>query len=249
MRFFVELSNKIIWVVVSALLIGSGYVAFLNFWLKPKPLQVATKPIPTSTKPITPSTTAPTLPNSQPQPSSSVQQTTSAQNINENPDSKSNLIPALVRAEEIELITPKKMVKGAILKIYEDDTPERSLATKVFKTNELKLLDSNKIQQLSAFFSVPENGYYYFKVFGIKSKNVRPSSTYFVFRINGQDNKNSEQAVYLEKGWHEINFQAMYSHQHWSNLSDFVDFKKLAFKWRKEEEKSFNSLEPWRVDE
>jgi len=220
MKFFSEFSNKIIWAIVSVLLIGVGYLAILNIWLKPK------------SKPVMVSTPNPTITNTP-----KTQQT------------KEDLISALAKAEEIEVINPQELVQGGIHKIHAGLTPERSTSYETVLTQEFKFREVNKSQEISGFFEVPKTGYYLFKVFGTKPE-LGNTDTRLRLRINGATIRNEKESVYLQKGWHNLNFQVIYHpHLGWPNLSDFLVFKDVNLKSRRTEEKTFKTIELWSVAE
>jgi len=237
MRFFSHISNKIIWAIASLLLIGAGYVAILNFWLKPKPNQITINP-PTIN-------TSPTL-KSQPQPVNKIYPNPT-QNINIQKLQQDNLTPALALPNEIA-IKQENLVRGASLKIFEERNFIRSKPSKVISINQLKLSQVDRPQELTAYFEIPESGYYYFKIFGIK--DYRNSWIKLPLRIDGAlVDRNNKQPIYLEKGWSKLNFQAdfyQFGQDRWTELDGYIDLKNFALKWRDENDKAFTTIEPYR---
>ena len=204
MRFFEELTSKILWFVLGLillsfgyifviinflnppkLLIGAGYVAILNIWLKPKTNQIITNP---------------TIVNTSPNPTP-----TTITNNPQTKQTKEDLISALAQAEEIEIINPQELVRGGIHKIHAGLTPERSTGYESALTQEFKFHNVNKTQEIAGFFEVPKTGYYHFKVFGTKPE-LGNTDTRLRVRVNGAKVHNENRSIYLQQGWHALNF-------------------------------------------
>jgi len=261
MRFFSDISNKLIWVFVTLLLLAAGYVAVLNFWLKPKNNQVSNNPqltinpqsnqqskqTNTNTQTIN-STPQQTNTNTQTINSTSQQTNTNTQTTNQVSQTVTSLAPALAQANEVELVVPQTLVKGAILEVFDNQIPNRSVPEKTTIIDELKLSDTEKVQQLTAFFFIPETGHYHFKVYGINKKN-KNKRTFFPLRIDGAMVYNPEQRLLLDKGWHQLNFQSFfYRYYNDDRFSWVVNVKELDLKFRETSEKSFSSIEPYRAE-
>lgn len=239
MKFFGEFYNKIIWAIASVLLIACGYVAILNIWLKPKPIPV------TATQSNLPAAT-----NNKSQTNSiSTNQTDSNQTkAKENPSSEDNLIRALAPANEVNLINPKQLEKGGTLSLFPTyHSPLRNAPHKII-TNTNTLINQEATQELNGFFKVPEDGFYHFKVYGLNNRAFSQYEKTRAFaRINGVAINNNSNSIYLTEGWHHFTFEFTYYYKPGfrGNLNSFIDFDKLAFKWREKEDKSFENIELW----
>lgn len=247
MRFFGELSNKIIWAIVSVLLIAAGYVAVLNIWLKPKPIPISTS----SNSPSTNTNTNP-LPQSQVRPLDQDRGVSSTK-IEKTQTSNDDFIPALAKGNEINLIKPKQLERGGILKIFRPfEVPLRN-APKEILPNTNTLLNREETQELNGLFFIPEDGLYNFKVYGINFQSISKDDRIRTFlRVDGAAIENFSNPIYLQKGWYDFTFQFLYFYKEpdFTNILVFyINFEELAFKWRKTQDKSFKEIELWRVVE
>ena len=124
-------------------------------------------------------------------------------------------------------------MRGANLKIFEENNFIRSKPSKVIDVNQLALSQVDRPQELTAYFSIPENGYYYFKAFGIK--DYRNSSIKLPLRIDGAlVDRNNKRPVYLEKGWSKLIFQAdfyQFGQDRWTQLDGYIELENFALKW------------------
>jgi len=227
-RFFEEISNKIIWVVLVLVFLSLGYVFLVrNFLNPPKTSKNPTNP--TKINPINPvsndnNPTTPVAPvistpdNSTPVTTPDTQETTFDPLEINNPNDWQPTIKKIPKPSKKVIPVPKKLERGAVLSIYENEieelNPEPHLyePKSVVKISDLRFSYWNpkkgEFQEVTGYFYIPESGNYKFYISGISHfDNKYYDRNFLSLSINGIALSNRKGGnLNLEKGWHYISF-------------------------------------------
>lgn len=241
MQFVNGLFSKILWALLIVVLLAGGYIFLVRNLVKPP--QIATTP--TQPNPTSP---PPTPSNSNSSPDGNIDDfNPTLVERTDDVDPTEDMLPALAQDEDVVLEMPEKLEPGGILKYYlnTDDAPHpdpvKYSPIEVYQTEGLELVsikrNSQNFQEVSGYFRVEETDYYNFIVNlpqdwqrnNLDSEEIRLKIDGFKLpsHLGGK--------VYLEKGWHKINFF----------LDHLVDSDYPTITWAKEGEVA-KPLKVWR---
>lgn len=261
-KFFGDLVSKLLWVVVGCILAGAGYVWALNTILRPPqgaaPPAISASPTPAAL-PANASAPLPAIsPAAAPSPAATSPLTSPVGNSSSlgtaSPDPNqspilpaASPIPAIAQADDVVLEAPKKLEKGAKLKIFLNNTdasnPDPLLSSPSRQVDvpglTLVRVDRNEFEEVSGYFLVPETGTYNFAVDLPKNFPTNSSKTIVMTRIDGTALPNSQGGrLDLEKGWHEIRV-------FFNGETYYVDPNEIKVSWSREGDTLF-PMAVWR---
>ena len=229
MRILEEISSKLFWLFLTLLLLTGGYVFIVKNFLNPPKIAsipnvttAPTKPTtpniqPNSARDISPPETKPSTPETNPETNPNDWQpeleTTSKQNTQEVAK-----IRELKPPSERIISIPKKLKRGAILSIYENEIEETNPEPHLYQPKLVLEIPAlrfagwfhlrNEFQEVRGFFYVPSDGTYNFSVANISHlKDKYLERIFLSLSIDGITFPSREGGqINLESGWHLINF-------------------------------------------
>lgn len=219
--------SKIIWFVVIFLAAVGVSIAVAQFLapqqvnnvpaiVRPAPLQPIATNSPVSETPA-PDTNTSEVATPQPQPnadnSTTGATTTATPTSTPTPATNPNTsaLPALEQPDKVTLVAPRKLTKGAVLRIFENvDNSQRPdpinyspSSSKEVAGLTLTSVSQSQFQEVSGYFLAERTANYAFVITFPDNANL--DSNYLRLRIDGQPLSNVKGGtVNLEKGWHKV---------------------------------------------
>jgi len=232
--FFEQIVNGLLWFILLAILLGSGYVFLVRNFLNPPKTATIPSGQPNNPPNNNPNLTTKNSPNP-PQITQPIQQPTQQQKPLQDNEQLSIKRQASVLSERVITI-PRELERGAILSIYENEieetNPEPHLyePKSIIKTPHFNLTNwhpnKGEFQEVKGFFYVPEDETYQFDVSQIshlegkyKDRILLSLSIDGITFANRQGGK-----IDLQAGWHHINLYLNPKPQ-----ENYYDFQNVAF--------------------
>jgi hypothetical protein len=204
--------------------------------VRPAPLQpIANSPTPTETPALNTSEAA-TSQTPQPQPtadnSTTNTPTTATPESTPTPATNSNTsaLPALEQPDKVTLVAPRKLTKGAVLRIFENvDNSNRPdpinyspTSTKNVAGLSLVSVNQSQFQEVSGYLLAERTANYAFVITFPDNANL--DANYLRLRIDGQPLANVKGGtVNLEKGWHQVSL--FYFEPYNNNVANQIQVK------------------------
>jgi len=220
MKFFEELTSKILWLVLGLILLSCGYLFVIKNFLNPPKIST----IPAQTNP-NPTANTPQK-NPDPTPTDWKPNLDPAQTTIDPSSSPLNWQPNLNQISSSKVISvPRRLERGAVLSIYENEIKEVNPDPSLYQPksriemSDLRLVEwtDSEFQSVSGFFFVPEDGTYKFEIEQAKLLEKYKERNLLNLSINGVPFKSYRGGeIGLQAGWHHVNlyFNPFNSYEH-----------------------------------